>query len=280
MLVLVPIAGLVYFGAKSGFQQLQVFRHGAGNATGGDWIDSMIDTPRFHAALAWVSRYFPATVTSLADSTHDLIQTVATKITELLGQFVSALPGLLLDLVVTTVSMFFFLIDGRNLVLFIRRHSFFTEIQTEQLIHTLAGMCRSVILASIICGLVQAMLMLLASLLLGLPDPALLSGLVFLGSFIPVVGALPVTAGAVLYEFINMDTTHGIAMLVMVILIALVDSLVRPMFLKGSANLHPLLAFVAAFGGLQMFGFIGVFLGPIIAGLFVAVVQVLKEEHA
>ena len=63
-------------------------------------------------------------------------------------------------------------------------------------------------------------------------------------------------------------------------LIALVDSLVRPIFLRGSTNLHPLLAFVAAFGGLQVFGFMGVFLGPIIAGLFVAMVQVLKEEPA
>ena len=84
-------------------------------------------------------------MTSLADSTHDLIQTVVTKITELLGQFVSALPGMLLALVVTTVSMFFFLIDGRHLILFIRRNSLFNPAQTEQLLHTLAGMCRSVI---------------------------------------------------------------------------------------------------------------------------------------
>ena len=50
-------------------------------------------------------------------------------------------------------------------------------------------------LASVVCGLVQAMLMLLAALLLGIPDPALLSALVFLGAFIPVVGALPITLG-------------------------------------------------------------------------------------
>lgn len=282
ILVIVPIAGLIFFGAKSGFQQLQIFRHGAaeanGNVSGGDWIDALIDTPRFKSALVWLSHYFPATVTSLSDSTHDLIQTVMAKITEWLGLFIAALPGLLLALAVTTVSLFFFLVDGRHLVTYFRRNSLFTQTQTDELIQTLAGMCRSVILASVVCGLVQAMLMLLACLILGLPNAALLSALVFLLSFIPVVGALPITAGAVLHEFFTADTTHGVVMLVMVMLIVVVDSLVRPVFLKGSTNLHPLLAFVAAFGGLQMFGFMGVFLGPIIAGLFVATVQLLKED--
>jgi predicted PurR-regulated permease PerM len=76
------------------------------------------------------------------------------------------------------------------------------------------------------------------------------------------------------------DDSHGIAMLVMAIVIAAVDNFVRPLVLRGgSANLHPLLAFVAAFGGLQTFGFIGVFLGPIVAGLFVATVQILLNDR-
>jgi predicted PurR-regulated permease PerM len=48
--------------------------------------------------------------------------------------------------------------------------------------------------------------------------------------------------------------------------------------LRGSTNLHPLVAFVAAFGGLQTFGFPGVFLGPIIAGLFITTVKVLLTD--
>ena len=41
-----------------------------------------------------------------------------------------------------------------------------------------------------------------------------------------------------------------------------------PIVLKGGANLHPLIAIVALFGGLQVFGFAGVFIGPILAGMF------------
>ena len=70
-------------------------------------------------------------------------------------------------------------------------------------------------------------------------------------------------------------------MIVVGLMVATVDNFVRPIFLKGSGNLHPLVAFVAAFGGLQAFGFIGVFLGPIIAGLFTTSLKIaLSPEDA
>jgi predicted PurR-regulated permease PerM len=285
IVVLVPIAGLIFFGAKSGFHQLQAFRsHPAVSqgevALGGDWIDALMDTPRVHVVLVWVARYFPATVTSLTDSAHDVVQTIVSKLGDWLGQFVSALPGLLLGLAVTTVSLFFFLIDGRNLVLFFRRNTLFTAAQTEKMIHALAGMCRSVMLASVVSGVIQSVIMLTAGLFLDLPNTPLVAGLVLLGSFIPVVGSLPITAGAVLEQYFMVSTSHGVAMLVVAILIVAADNVIRPWFLRGSANLHPLVAFVAAFGGLQTFGFMGVFLGPIIAGLFLATVQILVEDSS
>jgi len=68
-------------------------------------------------------------------------------------------------------------------------------------------------------------------------------------------------------------TTTGIILLTTAFVVAGLDNLIRPWFLRGSANLHPLLAFVATLGGLQMIGFSGVFIGPIIAALFLLVVD-------
>lgn len=280
IVILVPIALMIFFVAKSGFQQLQILRQSPHNPGTGDWIDALIDTPKFRAVLVWVSRYFPASVASIADSAHDLVQGGVAKLAEWLGQFLTALPGLALALAVTTVSIFFFLVDGRNLILYFRRNSLFSTTQTEQLIHMLAGMCRSVILASIVSGLAQSMLMLATGISLSVPNAGLVAAAVFLASFVPVVGSAPITLGVAAYEFVTTGSTSGVIALVMFGVIATVDNLIRPLFLKGSANLHPLLAFVAAFGGLQTFGFMGVFLGPIIAGLFVATVQIMKDDTA
>ena len=87
------------------------------------------------------------------------------------------------------------------------------------------------------------------------------------------------TFGVGLYQFLMGNTTSGVILLVTAVAVSVVDNVVRPVFLKGAANLHPLLAFVAAFGGLQTIGFIGVFIGPIIAGVFVVTLQILASEQ-
>ncbi len=78
------------------------------------------------------------------------------------------------------------------------------------------------------------------------------------------------TFGAALHTFfILQDRTSALALLLVALVVSVLDNVVRPWVLKGSGNLHPLVAFVAAFGGIQVFGFSGVFLGPILAGICV-----------
>jgi predicted PurR-regulated permease PerM len=48
--------------------------------------------------------------------------------------------------------------------------------------------------------------------------------------------------------------------------------------LRGTVHLHPLVAFIAAFGGIQTLGFLGVFLGPILAAVFVAALDLYFEK--
>ena len=75
------------------------------------------------------------------------------------------------------------------------------------------------------------------------------------------------------------DRNAALVLLVAAMGVSLVDNVVRPWVLKGTGNLHPFLAFIAAFGGLQVFGFAGVFLGPILAGLCVTLLT-SESQHS
>ena len=57
------------------------------------------------------------------------------------------------------------------------------------------------------------------------------------------------------------------------------DNIVRPYVLKGGAELHPLVGFVAAFGALDAIGFYGVFIGPVVAGLFFALLPIVTRSY-
>jgi predicted PurR-regulated permease PerM len=62
------------------------------------------------------------------------------------------------------------------------------------------------------------------------------------------------------------------------LVVSQVDTLIRVWVLKDAARLHPLLALVCVFGGILYFGILGVFLGPMIGALLVALLRILKRE--
>lgn len=283
LFVVLPSALLIFVGTREAFQQIQNLRarqaaQPEGMVSGG-WVDALISMPRIHRVLERITEWFPIQLQQLTETAQDLTRAGAAKLADLLGELVTRLPGMVVALAVVVVSVYFFLVDGRRLAHFFRRNSVFTAQQTDKLMTSLAGTCRSVILASIVSGATQAIVEFIFCLGAGVPNAALIGILVFLASFVPVIGGAPITLSVAVHAFLLDQNGAGITLLIGAVLVALLDNLIRPAFLKGSANLHPLMAFVAAFGGLQTLGFSGVFLGPIIAAMFVATVQILVREH-
>ena len=62
------------------------------------------------------------------------------------------------------------------------------------------------------------------------------------------------------------------------IVVSMADNVTKIVVLKGSANLHPLLAFICVFGGIDLFGVLGIFVGPIIGAVLVSLMRILKTE--
>jgi predicted PurR-regulated permease PerM len=62
--------------------------------------------------------------------------------------------------------------------------------------------------------------------------------------------------------------------------ISFLDNFLRPFFLKDRIKIHPLLIFFSILGGLQVFGFNGILLGPIVVILFFTIVDILLEDDS
>ncbi len=278
LLFLFPGAFLIFIGAKAGLQQIRVLKEGP--ALGGNFLENVVQSPRVQSLIERVSQIFPIDVQDVLNTAQDMAQAVGLKIADLLGKFFAQLPGMAVGMIVMILSIFFFLVDGRKVAGFVRRNSVLSGPQTENLIGSFAGMCRSVILATVASGFGQSILFSVFCIFAGAPNVALTGFVVFLASFLPLIGATPVTFGVAIFQLLSGNKGGGIALLIAAALAGLVDNFIRPAILRGASNLHPLLAFIAAFGGLQVLGFSGVFLGPIVAGLFVVTVQNLIQDQA
>ena len=62
--------------------------------------------------------------------------------------------------------------------------------------------------------------------------------------------------------------------------VAQVDALVRPYVVSGRAKMHNLLIFFALLGGVRAFGFIGIFIGPVVVSVTVVLLGMIRESHA
>jgi len=277
VLFLVPVTILLFFVAKSGLQSVEQWRNtlAASGSGPGSLFETFLARSWIKSLIEWITSSFPVSMPQLIEAGEDLVRSVGLKLAALFGEVVRLLPNMGLTLLVIVVSMFFFLLDGTKVLGWIRHHSTFSAKHTEMLIKTLGGVCRHVMLASGVAGASQAIFETVVCLVLGIPNAFMVGGLVFVGSFVPVVGSLPVTLGVVGYAFAVGNHTAGIVLLVAAGIVSSMDNFIRPLFLKGTSNLHPLLAFVAAFGGFQTLGALGIFFGPIIAAMFLAALQML-----
>jgi predicted PurR-regulated permease PerM len=56
-----------------------------------------------------------------------------------------------------------------------------------------------------------------------------------------------------------------------------IDNVLKPVLLSGRTRLHPVLLFFSIMGGLQVFGFLGMVLGPVLASVFVAMFDLYRD---
>ena len=187
------------------------------------------------------------------------------KLAEALGRFASTTPQLVIAAFLFVIGLYFCLRDGKALVKRLAELLPFSAPDIDALFASVHATVKGTVLGSALTGAVQAGLCILMLVILGVPGPFVWGTFAFVLSFIPLFGTAPVTAGAALYLFASGHPVGGIVMGATGILIGLSDNIVRPWAQGSQDNMHPLVALLAIFGGLEVFGFAGVFVGPVVA---------------
>ena len=115
----------------------------------------------------------------------------------------------------------------------------------------------------------------------GLPNVMLWTVMTALFSMIPVAGAAAVWVVGVIYLGATAHWWKALFLLVYGAgVISVADNIVRPLVLSGRVKLNTLLVFFSLLGGVQAFGIIGLFVGPIIVSVAMALLSILAEERA
>ena len=96
---------------------------------------------------------------------------------------------------------------------------------------------------------------------------------------LPLVGTAVVWVPACIYLLATGSYVWAILLAAWgTLIVGTIDNVLRPYLISGRVQMHTLLIFFAVFGGVNVFGFLGLFIGPVIVAVTVTLLSMLRDE--
>jgi len=171
--------------------------------------------------------------------------------------------------------------DGENLLGQVRRVlRRFVGVRAEGYLEAIGATTRAVLYGLVLTALAQGTLAGLGYWAAGIHAPALLGAFTALVALIPF-GAPVIWGSLGVWLLMTGETLAGIGLLLWgALVVSWVDNLIRPLVISSAAQIPFLLVLFAVLGGLGAFGLVGMFVGPVIVAVLLAVWREWLEERA
>lgn len=181
---------------------------------------------------------------------------------------------------VTIFIFFFFLRDGEAMVRSLKLLFPMTRENKEVVFQRLSTTVSAVVRGLVVTGAVQAALAGSAFWALGVPFPVFLALLVGFLALVPIGGAILVWLPSAIYLFFSVSWVKALILFLWGgLVISTVDNFLKPLLIGEKTKLPTLFLFLAILGGLAFYGFIGVFLGPVMLALFLTLIEIYRKEY-
>lgn len=231
--------------------------------------------------VVWASEYVDVEQFHIRQRVNDLPEKASSFLLSMGSSIAGGAINGIADGILTLVFLFFFFrdgakwLDGLAEVLPLRRES------VERVYRAVHSSVVATLYGLVGVALAQGLLTGVGLYIAGIDNFLMLGMLAAVCSVIPVVGTSLVWGPAAVYLLVTHHAGMAIFLLIWgVAVVSMADNIIRPLVLRGRMQLHILLLLFAVLGGLLTFGFVGLFLGPVIFSLLATLAAILREEMA
>ncbi len=195
-------------------------------------------------------------------------------------QIAGSVTDIVIGLFIMFSIMYYMFIQGEESVKKMAGFVPFTLERGAALLSKIKNVTKAVIFGEVMIALLQGFLGGIGFLIVGIGNPIFWGFLIAVFAFLPLLGSGMITIPAGIILIANDNALGGIFLIAYgLIIVGGVDYLLRPKIISGGSEIHPLTAMIGVFGGLKLFGFTGIIIGPTIAALFVALISFYYEDY-
>ena len=248
-------------------------QHDAEQLMSSPWVNSILEWAHENVPFADLSR------AEIQDALINVSKTVSQYIIRGAGAILQNTVTFTMHFVLVLLVMFFMLIDGPRLLARLQYLSPLRKRQNEAIVTNLRRVARAVLVGGLLVAVLQGIAGGIGMAIVGMP--ALFCGaLMGVASLVPVLGTGLVWAPVSVWLLITGQTWQGVFVIAWcVLLVTNIDTFLRPIFMRNSAGLSTFFLFMSIIGGLNVFGMLGIFYGPLILGFAVVMVSLYGEEY-
>lgn len=177
--------------------------------------------------------------------------------------------------------LFFLIRDGDSLVAWMKDRSPFPQQVGDDLTGRIGDITRAVLVGHVLVAIIQGIIAGVGLVATGVPNPLFWTFVMILLALIPLIGTFAVWAPASVYLFAIGQPIAAVGLFVYgAVVVGVSDEYLRPVIVDRYAEISPSVIIVGVIGGLSVFGFMGLFLGPIVVGALKETIEVYDEHYA
>lgn len=216
------------------------------------------------------------------------IEKITKFIVDSFSAFLISLPSLMLNFFVMIFVVYYLLKDGDKISKRIRNLLPLKESHKQKVLQRFQDLTFGSFYGSMLIAILQGVLGGVGFLVLGIPSALLWGFVMMLFALIPYFGTaiiwLPAALNLIFQGYLQNDmsfTIRGIILIVYgILVVGTIDNVLKPKLIGSRANVHPIWVLLGVLGGLQLFGFIGIILGPVMLALLMTFVDIYETEKA
>jgi predicted PurR-regulated permease PerM len=236
-------------------------------------IDAVVDT----IEKEHLSKYI--TNVDMSSQIKSLLNKFMINIMQGTEKFIISLPEKLLSFFIMLFTMFCLFKDGKKWADMIKQELPLKEKYRRHLSRRFNETIYATLYGIIVTAFIQGAVGALGFYLFNISSPILWGLVMIILAMLPFVGAAFIWLPAGIIKIAAGDVTNGVGILLYgLLIISTIDNLLRPSLIGSRGRIHPVLVLLGVLGGLQIFGLIGLIIGPLALALLVVFVELYISE--
>ncbi len=245
-------------------------------------VESLLDpnSPITGRVLNWLGQYIDVEPLRSQQFFVERLQSMSGAIAGRTIGVVGGLVGVVVQVFFIIFTMFYFFRDGELLRNALRDVLPLERAQANEIFERTRDVIGASVYGVLVIATIQGMLGALAFWVLGLPSPLLWGVVMLFLSMIPMAGSFIVWVPAAIYLAVTGAWLKAVLLTVWgLLVIGTVDNFLRPKLVGERTHLHELLIFFSVLGGLQVFGVLGLVIGPVVVAITLALLDVFRQAE-